>query len=438
MNLTRQDSIKNSLTGIYEGYLHPEMQKQAMLEFAEYRVKADSSVTDIVPQYSVQNLFRPLFNKGPAQQPSIGDHPDFVHLKSTKLQEKCPIVTLFMDIESSTRLGILYEPEDVHRIKNAFICVAIELVKAFDGHVHRIMGDSVMAFFGGKTAKTENAITDSLNCASIIQFFVEQIILPKLEDEGYEDSFGIRIGIDYGPKEKVLWASYGYPSIEEVTATSFYVDVASKLQHSAGRNQIMLGQSLMQHIDFPDMFLDTKMYTQSGTFKPEYYLQPNHTDRGNNPINYIQKIFKWEDYLRYTPLGQSSPEKSGLSKTFDSDFLIIRADLHNQLYGNLIAPYGSCSRFVPKNHAIKFTISDIIPNSFPHYATFVVENHGKEATAKEDLGHQNTSQVIRTPFEANEIINWETTAYRGLHFLNVEIKTSAGLKYKSSYGVYID
>ena len=57
-----------------------------------------------------------------------------------------------MDMEGSTRLNLLHSPSEVARIKNAFSRMAMEVVKAFDGHVHRIMGDAVMAYFGGKTA----------------------------------------------------------------------------------------------------------------------------------------------------------------------------------------------------------------------------------------------------------------------------------------------
>jgi len=433
---TSQQGIRDSLSGIYNSYLHPSVQKRAMIELSEsYQIKADAQTTDIVPQYSVQNLIRPLFGKGPAQASAIGDHPDFVHLKRTKIQEKNPIVTLFMDIESSTRLGILYPPEDVHRIKNAFICIAIEMVKSFDGHVHRIMGDSVMAFFGGRNSKTENTVTDSLNCASMIHFFVDKIIIPQLDSEGYKDSFGIRIGVDYGSKENVLWASYGYPGIEEVTATSFYVDSASKLQHSAGRNQVMLGQSLMQHIDFPDVFLETKTFMQDGDSRPEYYIQPNHTDRDGNPINYVQKIFLWEDYLNYTPLGQSA--NSGLTNTFNSDVIKMQAELFTKIYGSRLNNYGSCTSFLPKMHGIKFTAQVNLNKYYPLDVTFTVENHGKQASEQNQLTH-STQQRINTPQEALEIVNWESTAYRGLHFLNVEVKTSVGIKYKTSYGVYID
>lgn len=42
--------------------------------------------------------------------------------------------------------------------------------------------------------------------------------------------------------------NYGIPGINEVTATSFFVDIASKLQHKAPKNSIMLGESLVNKL----------------------------------------------------------------------------------------------------------------------------------------------------------------------------------------------
>src|SRR5699024_5247206 len=99
--------------------------------------------------------------------------------------------------------------------------------------VHRIMGDAVMAYFGGKDTNDYDDIINALNCSAVIRYFIEKVVAPQLEIEGFEDPFGIRIGLDYGEESDVIWSVYGFPGIDEVTATSFYVDVASKLQHSA-------------------------------------------------------------------------------------------------------------------------------------------------------------------------------------------------------------
>ncbi|NLO79760.1 MAG: transposase family protein [Xanthomonadaceae bacterium] len=46
--------------------------------------------------------------RGPAD---FGDHLDYAHLKGTDRQEYGPIVTMLMDMEGSTRLGVLLKLE---------------------------------------------------------------------------------------------------------------------------------------------------------------------------------------------------------------------------------------------------------------------------------------------------------------------------------------
>jgi adenylate cyclase len=258
------DNLRYQLSDTYRQYMNDAGQGSLTKTANRHGDSADFGDVEIIPLYSIQNLLRPLYNKGEAQPPDIGDHPDFRHLKGTHNRIYCPITTLFMDLEGSTRLNLIYSLEDVQRVKNAFIRAAIEIIKSFDGHVHRIMGDAVMAFFGGMEVSSECASVDAINCAAVLQLFAEQVVRIDLGDEGLADPFGIRIGIDYGSEEKVLWSSYGYPGMDEVTATSFHVDIASKLQHSAGRNQVMIGQSLKEILDFPDDLLDIKTVQKDG------------------------------------------------------------------------------------------------------------------------------------------------------------------------------
>jgi adenylate cyclase len=64
----------------------------------------------------------------------------------------------------------------------------------------------------------------------VLAFAIRNVVLPTLG----RDNLGVRIGLDYGRDRDVLWSSYGYPGVDEVTATSFFVDVAAKLQQAAG------------------------------------------------------------------------------------------------------------------------------------------------------------------------------------------------------------
>ena len=211
-------------------------------------LRQDSVVGEVqlVPEYSIQHLIRPLYGKGAPTPAQIGDHPDFQNLSGTDSTERHAITTMFMDLEGSTRLSRFRDLEEVYRIKNAFIRAAIEVVRSFDGHVHRIMGDAVMAFFGGRRTSSEQGAIDGINCAAVLSHAVKTVVIPTLGD----DKLGVRIGLDYGGENDVLWSSYGYPGVEEVTATSFNVDVAAKLQHAARRNRVMIGQSIKEFLVF--------------------------------------------------------------------------------------------------------------------------------------------------------------------------------------------
>jgi adenylate cyclase len=172
------------------------------------------------------------------------------------------------------------------------------------------MGDAVLAYFGRMGAAPERGVVDAINCAAALQYFSEYVVVPRLEQAGFTESeFGVRIGVDYGPKEEVLWGSYGYPGIEEVTATSFHVDAASKLQHAAGRNQVMLGQSLVEFLDYPRELVSMQTIERDGAKVDQPYLTPNHTDASGHPINYRQHVLRWKDHLSLTQLGQEQTSR---------------------------------------------------------------------------------------------------------------------------------
>ena len=399
---------------------------------ARYHRRED---VQIVPQYKYQNLLRPLFGKGESNPPSIGDHPDFEHLRGTDEEEFCPVTTLFMDMEGSTRLNLLHSPSEVARIKNAFIRMAMEVVKAFDGHVHRVMGDAVMAYFGGKETRPESAAIDAINCAAVLQLLVRMSVVPFLEKEGFGNEFGIRIGVDHGPEERVLWRSYGFPGMEEVTATSFFVDVASKLQHAAGRHEVIIGGSLRELLDFPDELLSTKVVVRNGKEELRPHLCPNLVDEDGKPINYPQHVLKWDKYL------ECSPIVGGLQSESTAGVLNVTATIHTNRQGNFEGSYVSGSTLGLKEKAIRFRIAKLpfVPQ-LPYTVKCIVENHGAEAQqAGDDLGnHVSTYEVLKQE-DHKDIFHWEDLAYRGLHYLTVEVRKKCGtLIARRKFGVYVE
>jgi class 3 adenylate cyclase len=399
-------------------------------------VQATAAGTAIVPFGSLQQAIRPAFAKPGVKPATFGDHPDYQHLRSTTSAEYGEITTLFMDVQNSTRLGILYPLERVYLIKNAFICSAIEIVNAFDGHVHRIMGDAVMAFFGGKERRPEDGAIDALNCAAVLRYYVDAVVVPALSDGAPDESLGVRIGLDYGPAPKVLWSAYGYPGNEEVTATSFHVDVASKLQHAAGRNQIMIGQALREFLDFPEELLRDKTVIIDGKPQPVPYVTPNHTLSDGKPVNYRQHLLEWEDYLATTGVAPFDPQRFARGATSPEACDVV-ITVHATKDGPVEHAYAPSAFMVDKWKHLRFVVRKRDPWLAGATVSFAVENHGREASLAPSGNSDNHVTTEQLGSGENAAVRWESTAYRGLHYMTVTVDGRAGLAVRQRIGIYV-
>lgn len=386
-----------------------------------------------------QSWLRELYNKSGVPDNSIGGHPDFLHLRNTNNVEKCAITTLFMDLEGSTRLNLFYTLEEVYFIKNAFIRGAIEIIKSFDGHVHRIMGDAVMAFFGGKNRIHEDCLVDAVNCGAVLRLYADSVINKQLKGQGLDGEFGIRIGIDHGTNENVLWSSYGYFDMEEVTATSFFVDVASKLQHQAGRNGIMIGQSLRSVMDIPEEMLRVKTYQKDGRDEKEPFITPNYRGKDGNSINYQKFLLRVEDYLQFSPLFQhDGPRLLTTGSSSVIPVIPLTADLYSPDKTLHLGSYAPSSATIEKETWIKFRVHMPVMPHLPYTINFRVENHGVEAGQHVKNDNHVTTMEIKTLQQHQCIERWEHAGYRGFHYMSVDVVTTGGkMIYRTTFGVYV-
>jgi len=263
-------------------------------------------------EYLMQQQIRPLFGKEGVNDTPIGTHPDFIELEESDTDtQKHYICTLFVDIKGSTRLSLLYPLEAVYQFKNAVIKACIETVRSFDGYVHRIMGDAVMAFFGGKDIDKENAIADAINCIVVLRAILEESIKPWMERNGIDaKDFGFRIGCDFGDDEEVLWGGFGYQNVGEVSATGLPVDMASKLQGLAGKNQAMLGQGLLNYVNWPEKYSEIKKTIKDGNTTNLPIVTPNITKSDGSPLNYQMRQLAYYKSLEFSALPRSFREQT--------------------------------------------------------------------------------------------------------------------------------
>jgi class 3 adenylate cyclase len=363
-----------------------------------------------VRDFDVNGKIRELFGKRILSNTQIGGHPDFDSLAKNKSISNGYVTTLFMDIKGSTRLGVIYDLEEVFYYKNTIIKCAIECIQAFDGHVHRIMGDAVLAFFRSDGSSPRDSAIDAINCGTYLVQFMKDIVQPEIQNFGLDEDIGIRIGIDYGPDEKVLWGMYGYPGVSEVTATSFHVDVAAKLQQKAPRNRVMLGQSLCDMLDLPIPIIEHKRV--GGEL--ERYVTPNYRTREDTHLNYKQYVLNHNLYYPLLPSPKDDQRKIKVTASVKTKHQI-QAD----------TDYHACSRSIYKPFGITFKATFLLAENITGVSVrFRVENTGKEAAqVKEPLNgnHHNDVPAVRRDSGEYFASHWEDASYTGLHYMYVSV-----------------
>lgn len=208
-----------------------DLFRRGSMQFSESRhlTAANSIINKSLTDYRPpKEDLRALVGKIHKYEENIGTHPDFSHLKHGD-SEHHYIVSVFADIKGSTRLATKLPLNDVRELKNGSLTAMIDIFQAFDGHIHRLHGDGLLAFFGRRDMRRSQAVIDALNAVSFLQHFFQNNLRPYFEENGYPP-IQIRVGIDFGNDDKVLWARYGVRNCDEVTSTSLHTDLAAKLQ----------------------------------------------------------------------------------------------------------------------------------------------------------------------------------------------------------------
>lgn len=418
------------------GAIYNNITKRSFIDESVSLEKAQDGILTPTPvyqnEYQLQQLIRPYFGKQTINTSKIGTPPDFQHIEYLRdNDEKHYIVTLFVDIKGSTRLNLLKEIEEVYHFKNAVIQACIEIIRSLDGHVHRIMGDAVMAFFGSKNTAKEDAVADAINCSIILRAFLENSIKPYMEQHGWEaKDIGFRAGVEFGDTEEVLWAAYGYTGVSEVTATGLPVDMASKLQSQAGKNDTMLGQKLLGFVNWPDEYSCFKYVQKDGIDTVQKYITPNMTDKSGQPINYLMRLLNYDKCLQYLPLPTDLKQQLTSNRVIHHEH--IDFECYVEINGQWVKYY-SASYFLEKNLSLKFVIRvNTQTVRCPLSVRVTKTNHGPEVLEGEFKEVKPPITIVQhrggrypTDFNKEKEIR-EGTQYRGLHTMKCEVIDNTG------------
>jgi len=231
----------------------------------------------------------------------LGLHPDFTELKGTDNIAYHYIVSAFIDIQGSTNLHRKYDLIDIYRITNTIQSAAIHTVITMGGHVQRLQGDGVFAYFGGKNIDKKKANELAVMASSMFTYFVENDLKSLFLTDGIED-INTRIGIDFGDDNDVLWANFGLLAVSELTTNSLHTSLASKMQQWATRNGIVVGQHVKDRLLIADTFFDLVRNSKGEVEKRYIFEIPDENFR------YTQYKFEWLKYLKSLPFIQVRPD----------------------------------------------------------------------------------------------------------------------------------
>lgn len=224
----------------------------------------------------------------------LGQHPDFISIKDSDEVLYHYIVSVFIDIQGSTNLHKKYDLEDIFRITNTIQSAAIHTCVALGGHIQRLQGDGVFAYFGGKTVDKKKAVELAATACSMFTYFVKNDLKDVFMEDGIED-INTRIGIDFGDDDDVQWANFGLLNVSELTTNSLHTSLASKMQAYASRNGIVVGQNIKDRLDVDEAIFDL-VRNSKGEIVKRYIFEISEKN-----FRYTQYAFNWYKYLQSLP-----------------------------------------------------------------------------------------------------------------------------------------
>lgn len=235
--------------------------------------------------------FADLLGRQPDFSQQLGSHPDFAYLKHTDQTEEHWIVSMFVDVRRSTQLYARYEPSTAFIINNAIQRAGIHTALLFGGYIHRLQGDGMMLYFGGKNTSITSAVTSSLQFTSVFSYFVKNDLKNVFEQQGIEE-INTRIGVDLGYNQDVLWAMAGIGEVSEVTTYSLHTNLASKMQEFAESNGVVAGDHIKKEAPLLAEFF-SPVCQRTGSENDRYIFRiPKKS------FLYTQHDFAWMKFLK--------------------------------------------------------------------------------------------------------------------------------------------
>jgi class 3 adenylate cyclase len=144
------------------------------------------------------------------------------------------VTVIFVDVADSTQLGSELDPEPARRLMLRYFETVGDALRRHGGTVEKFIGDAVMAVFGVPVVHEDDALR-AVRAAVEAREAISEL------NEELERERGVRIAINIGVNTGEVFAGEGGNPYTLVTGDA--VNVAARLQHTAGRNEILIGDA---------------------------------------------------------------------------------------------------------------------------------------------------------------------------------------------------
>jgi len=142
--------------------------------------------------------------------------------------ERRQVTVLFCDLVGSTELATRLDPEELAPIIDRYHATCGETVRQMGGHVARLLGDGVMAYFGWPTVRED----DAERAVAVGLELIETVTrLPAVKGE----RLAVRVGVATG----LVAIGYG-PEAGDGGIAGDTPNIAARLQAEAGANRLVV------------------------------------------------------------------------------------------------------------------------------------------------------------------------------------------------------
>jgi len=154
------------------------------------------------------------------------------------------MIILFVDLVGSTEITLSLPEEKVAIIIRSFAQEMSNVVIRHDGFVLKFVGDAVIGYFVAE-ALPLLAAENAVNCAKAMLAVIERGMNPILNQYDYPE-LKIKMGMDFGKNIIVRYGSDKEKSHVDILGPS--MNIASKIQHIAYPNQILIGEDVYKRL----------------------------------------------------------------------------------------------------------------------------------------------------------------------------------------------